>query len=77
MIYSIVKGFKGILRNKTARLLLLGGILRVSQGYAMQLFTVPYFDIYHEKSKLFSLLHFIIMIVTGIVSNLVTGILCD
>ena len=44
------RGFRSILFNNTARLILIAGVFRVSQGYAMSLYVVQYFDIYSEYS---------------------------
>ena len=77
MVYSYIYGFKLIFDNDMAKLLLLAGIFRVSQGNAMSMYVIPYFDIYPQYADLFAFAHFIIIIVTSIASNILSGIICD
>jgi len=72
-----VKGFKSIYANKTAQLVLLAGIFRVSQGYVMSQYTNAFFDIYSDYSKIFTIIQFVTIVVSSILSNLITGYLCD
>lgn len=43
----------------------------------MSQFTAPYFDIYPEHAEKFAVIQFFTIIVTAVLSNLLTGIICD
>lgn len=78
-VYSYVRGFSAIYANSTATLMLLGGIFRVSQGYAMAHYTRSYFvEMYPDWApKPFFLIEFVMVIATTILANVITGLLSD
>lgn len=77
LLKTYIKAYSAIFKNKVTLFVLISGCFRFFSGFTIGYFVSEYFGFFSSDTDKFAVLNALALSIGGLISNLVSGYLCD